>query len=206
MSNHATYREEPGEFVSRGVHHWPRMESSFKLILLAAILLPLGYYLIANGLPETPSDRARIIVSWTPTIAGAAVLIAGCIGIFTATRSLSRKQADAIDLKLRASGVTLRGGRKIPWEQIESVTAITCVNNSKIRLLWDRAELHRRLVLHLREKSQQLNTQGSGRTESARVDLLRYPAAEYLRLYDSTLEQFKRRGIPVQFEKKWMFT
>ncbi len=192
--------------MSRGVHHWPRMESSFRLILLAAILLPLGYYLIANGLPETPSDRGRIIASWTPAIAGAALLVAGCIGIFTATRSLVRNQDDAVDLKLGAGGVTLRGGRKIPWEQIESVTAITFENNSKIVLLWDRAEMHRRLELHLREQPQQANMRGTGGTESARVDLLRYPAAEYLRLYDSTLEQFKRRGIPVHFEKKWMFT
>ncbi|MGH3652416.1 hypothetical protein [Glutamicibacter sp.] len=112
----------------------------------------------------------------------------------TAMLAMRRKGVDAIDAKIRASGLILRGGRKVAWDEIGSVTAISFHNDAKVQLLWDRAELHRRLDVQLKLPG----------IQALRVDLVRYPAVDYLGLYESLLDEFERQRIPVAHRKKWM--
>lgn len=47
-------------FISRSECHRPRIWRSLVLVLLGAPLFALGWYLVANGLPEMELDKARI--------------------------------------------------------------------------------------------------------------------------------------------------
>lgn len=100
----------------------------------------------------------------------------------------------AYSYTVRASGLILRGGRKVAWAEFGSVTAISFQNDAKVQLLWDRAELHSRLDVQLKQPE-------SG---TLRIDLVRYPAVDYLGLYESLLDEFERERIPVKHRKKWM--
>ncbi|WP_073707733.1 hypothetical protein [Glutamicibacter sp. 0426] len=194
MAHGRTRRKLPKHFITAKAHHWPRVQRSSQLLMMAWILLPLGLYLVANDLPETSVRRAQLMASWTPTFFGAILLLFGAWGVGTAVLAMRRKGVDAIDAKIRASGLILRGGRKVAWEEIGSVTAISFQNDAKVQLLWDRAELHRRLEVQLKQPE----------TGTLRVDLVRYPAVDYLGLYESLLDEFERQRIPVKHRKKWM--
>lgn len=194
MAHGRTRRTLPKHFITAKDHYWPRVQRSAQLLMMAWILLPLGLYLVANDLPETSVRRAQLMASWTPTFFGAILLLFGSWGVGTAVLAMRRKGVDAIDAKIRASGLILRGGRKVAWEEIGSVTAISFQNDAKVQLLWDRAELHRRLEVQLKQPE----------TRTLRVDLVRYPAVDYLGLYESLLDEFERQRIPVKHRKKWM--
>ncbi|NKG21705.1 hypothetical protein [Paeniglutamicibacter terrestris] len=201
MNNPKTGKLQPEEFVNSLSQHLPRMQKSGSLLVLAAVLLPLGLYLILNDLPDISSRRAQIIVQWIPTVMGALTLVYGCIGMITAAAGISRKGKEAIDLKVQPSGITVRGGHKIPWESIVSVTSIQYENNSKVQLLWDRADLNRSLDVYVdKALDTRRNKTKDGRSH-IRIDLLRYPAVDYMRLYEATLEQFARQGISVEDRK-----
>lgn len=194
MAHGRTRRTLPKDFITAKAHHWPRVQRSTPLLMIATIMLPLGLYLVANDLPETSIRRAQLMASWTPTFFGAILLLFGAWGVGTAVLAMHRTGADAIDAKTSASGLILRGGRKVAWEEIGSVTAISFQNDAKVQLLWDRAELHRRLEVQLKQPE----------TGTLRVDLVRYPAVDYLGLYESLLDEFERQRIPVKHRKKWM--
>ena len=194
MAHGRTRRKLPKHFITAKAHHWPRVQRSTPLLMIATIMLPLGLYLVANDLPETSIRRAQLMASWTPTFFGAILLLFGAWGVGTAVLAMRRKGVDAIDAKIRASGLILRGGRKVAWEEIGSVTAISFQNDAKVQLLWDRAELHRRLEVQLKQPE----------TGTLRIDLVRYPAVDYLGLYESLLDEFERQRIPVKHRKKWM--
>ncbi|MBM7769635.1 hypothetical protein [Glutamicibacter nicotianae] len=194
MANGRTRRQLPKHFITAKAHHWPRVQRSSQLLMVAWILLPLGLYLVANDLPETSIRRAQLMASYTPTFFGAILLLFGAWGVGTAVLAMRRKGVDAIDAKIRASGLILRGGRKVAWGDIGSVTAISFQNDAKVQLLWDRAELHRRLEVQLKQPE----------TGTLRIDLVRYPAVDYLGLYESLLDEFERQRIPVKHRKKWM--
>ncbi|MET0977199.1 MAG: hypothetical protein ABWX63_00130 [Paeniglutamicibacter terrestris] len=194
------------EFVTSDAYHWPRMQMSVKLLIVAALLLPLGLYLIVNDLPDTSSQRAQIIFNGTPTIVGAMTLIYGCFGAVTAGAGMARKGAKAIDLIVKPSGITVRGGHKIPWDSIVSVTSIRFENDSKVQLLWDRADLHRSLNVYFDSALDIPSSKVKEGKSFVRVNLFRYPALEYANLYKVTLDQFERRGIPVDDQKKTVLT
>lgn len=194
MAHGRTRRTLPKHFITAKAHHWPRVQRSTPLLMIATIMLPLGLYLVANDLPETSIRRAQLMASWTPTFFGAILLLFGAWGVGTAVLAMRRTGAEAIDAKISASGLILRGGRKVAWEEIGSVTAISFQNDAKVQLLWDRAELHRRLEVQLKQPE----------TGTLRVDLVRYPAVDYLGLYESLLDEFERQRIPVKHRKKWM--
>lgn len=194
MAHGRTRRTLPKHFITAKAHHWPRVQRSTPLLMIATIMLPLGLYLVANDLPETSIRRAQLMASWTPTFFGAILLLFGAWGVGTAVLAMRRTGAEAIDAKISASGLILRGGRKVAWEEIGSVTAIRFQNDAKVQLLWDRAELHRRLEVQLKQPE----------TGTLRVDLVRYPAVDYLGLYESLLDEFERQRIPVKHRKKWM--
>lgn len=194
MAHGRTRRTLPKHFITAKAHHWPRVQRSTPLLMIATIMLPLGLYLVANDLPETSIRRAQLMASWTPTFFGAILLLFGAWGVGTAVLAMRRKGVDAFDAKIRASGLILRGGRKVAWDEFGSVTAISFQNDAKVQLLWDRAELHRRLDVQLKQPE----------TGTLRIDLVRYPAVDYLGLYESLLDEFERQRIPVKHRKKWM--
>ncbi|MFC4337624.1 hypothetical protein [Salininema proteolyticum] len=178
------------------------MKKSAFLLFMAAILLPLGLYLILNDLPDTSSRRAQIIVQWTPATFGALFLIYGGIGLATAWSGAARKGRDAIDLAIGLNGITVRGGREIPWTAISSVTSIRYDNNSKIALLWDRADLNCAFEVRLNEAVDVPRLRTKDGVPCLKINLLRYPAAEYTRLYDLAVSRFEGRRIPVDTERK----
>lgn len=116
-------------------------------------------------------------------------------------RSSVRKGADAIDLKPSARG-RVRGGRLIPWESISAVTAVQYWDHANLQLRWDRADLNRALILHLDEPLDVPRITVKDGAARLRIPLLRYPTVAYRPLYESMLEEFARRGIPVRTGRK----
>ncbi|ALG30144.1 hypothetical protein AOZ07_14930 [Glutamicibacter halophytocola] len=188
------------EFVTSSLHLYPRIDKSFSLLLLGAILCFLGIYLIANDLPSTSSYLAQIILQGIPTVVGAILVIFGVVGLVTALKGVARKGNEAIDLKVKASGITVRGGHKISWDSVTSVTGIEHVNNAKVQVLWDRADLNRSLDIYVNEPLDGPVEKSKDGNPCVRVSLRHYPAVEYRTLYEEMLDQFERRGIPLAFK------
>lgn len=170
--------------------------------MLGGVLSFVGIYLIANDLPSTSSYLAQIVLQGLPTVAGAILVIFGVVALVTALNGGARRDNEAIDLKAKASGLTVRGGRKINWDSITSVTGIEHVNNAKVQVLWDRADLNRSLDIYLDEPLEGLGGMSKDGKPYVRVSLRHYPAVEYRTLYEQMLDQFERRGIPLAFEAR----
>ncbi|POH56967.1 hypothetical protein CVS28_17985 [Arthrobacter glacialis] len=202
MRNPPWHKQPFKAFISSVSHHAPRMEKSTKLLFVAAIMLPLGLYLILNGLPDTSSSRARIIVNGTPTMVGGLALIYGCVGVLTAWSGMARKGSDAIDLKIASSGITVRGGHKIPWKSISRVTSIQYDNTAKIQLLWDRADLNRAFEVHFNGPMDIPRLRTKDGVPYLKVNVVRYPAVDYTLLHEAFIAEFERRGIPIDEKRK----
>lgn len=193
---------EHKEFVTCSLHHSPRIDKSFSLLALGGILCALGIYLIANDLPATSSYLAQITLQGIPTTVGGILIIFGVIGLATALKNSARKTSEAIDLIIKPSGITVRGGHKIAWSSIHSVTDIQHVNDAKVQVLWDRADLNRSLDIYLDEPLDIPRCKLRDGKPVVRVCLRYYPAVEYRMLYESILDQIERRGIAVEFERQ----
>ncbi|MGO1259758.1 MAG: hypothetical protein ACTMII_12465 [Brachybacterium sp.] len=192
----------PRDFVSTGAHHWPRVDRGSLLLFLGSVTLWCGIYLIRNDLPETLSQRAQITLQGMPTIFGGICVLFGVVGLVSGIRGSVRTGADAIDLKPSARGLRVRGDHLIPWESISAVTAVQYQNDAKLQILWDRADLNRALVLHLDELLGVPRITVKDGEARLRIPLLRYPAVDYRPLYESMLEEFARRGVRVEVERK----
>ncbi|CAM3631797.1 hypothetical protein [Isoptericola cucumis] len=156
-----------------------------------------GLYLALNDLPETSSYLSQIVLSGTPTTVGGACIVFGCFGMVTALIGMARKGEDAIDLKFSSRGITVRGGHKIPWDAISHVTGIRYDNRAAIQLMWDRADLNRAFVIHLKEPVDIPRLTTKDGVPQLKIDVLRYPAEDYRPLYERTVAEFERRRIPV---------
>lgn len=191
----------PRDFVSTGAHHWPRTERGFLLLFLGSVTLWCGIYLTSNDLPATSSDRAQITLQGLPTLLGGICVLFGVVGLVSGIRGSVRKGSDAIDLKPSARGLRVRGDRLIPWESISAVTDVQYWNRANLQLLWDRADLNRALILHLDEPLDVPRITVKEGEARLQIPLLRYPAVDYRPLYESLLEEFARRGVPVRTER-----
>jgi hypothetical protein len=193
-------------FTSRSEHHRPRIWRSLVLVLLGAPLFALGLYLVANGLPEMSVRKAEIWFSGGPLVLGAVGLVFGTYGLVSGIHGAMRTGDDAIDLELGKDGVTVRGGHMLPWESIKGVTAVQYINNSKARLLWRKSDLNRVLVLRLKEPLDVPGAASKDGKHTVRVRLLRYPAAEYQKLFAQVVESLRSRRIQVVGSKKYKQT
>lgn len=193
---------EHKDFVTNSLHLYPRIDKGFSLVLLGGILCIVGIYLIANDLPSTSSYLSQIVLQGIPTVIGAILAIFGVVALVTALKGAARKGNEAIDLRFKASGLTVRGGRKINWDSITSVTGIEHVNNAKVKVLWDRADLNRSLEIYVDDSVDGPNGNSKDGTTYVRVSLRHYPAIEYRTLYEQMLDQFEKRGIPLVFEAR----
>ena len=171
-------------------------------MLLGGILCIVGIYLIANDLPSTSSYLSQIVLQGIPTVIGAILAIFGVVALVTALKGAARKGNEAIDLRFKASGLTVRGGRKINWDSITSVTGIEHVNNAKVKVLWDRADLNRSLEIYVDDSVDGPIGNSKDGTTYVRVSLRHYPAIEYRTLYEQMLDQFEKRGITLVFEAR----
>ncbi|MFJ2316625.1 hypothetical protein ACIOTN_07960 [Glutamicibacter sp. NPDC087661] len=193
---------EHNEFVASSLYFYPRIDKGFSLLAIGMILLLMGIYLIANDLPETSSYLAQIVLQGIPTVVGSILLIFGAVALASAVKGAGRKAADAIDLKVKASGLTVRGGHKIAWASIASVMGVEHVNNAKVQVLWDRADLNRTLEIYLHEPVEGQPGKFREGKPYIQVSLRHYPAVEYRALYEKIIDQFENRGIPLAFEAK----
>lgn len=192
--SHPVSRAADG-FITQPQDHCPRLRRSLGLLAIGLPSLVLWYYLFSNDLLEssgTSRDPQPI-----PLAIGLAACAFGVVGAFTALSGLRRTGKQAIDLVVDRAGITVRGGRHIPWTSIRSVTSIEYKNTAKYKVLWTDEELRRSLRVTIDE--------GNGEHE-LKIGLLRYPAKEYLKFYKATLEQFRRNRITVKHQKKWMQT
>lgn len=195
----------PG-FVSKPEHHKPRTRRSLILLAIGLVLVAVGYFLISNDLPKTSIRRAQVTGQWLPTGGGLICLAFGVFGLATALIGIRRSGKQAIDLLVDRAGIVIRGDQTIPWECIKSVVSIEYRNNSKIKLLWNEAELHRAFLVTV-DDGINLPGRGSGQGSSeVKISLLRYPTKQYLRHYENAVSQFARHGINVERQKKWMQT
>jgi len=178
------------------------MDRGVNAVLFGLAALGPGLYLIAHDLPETSSYLSQITLSGLPTLLGGILTLFGLVGVVTAAAGMRRRGDDAIDLKTSAAGLTVRGGRTVPWDAVSRVAAVHYRNAATIRPLWDRADLHRALVVHLARPLDlpRVRTTRGGPTLTVR--LARYPAIDYRDLYDSTVAELERRGIPVEVERR----
>lgn len=198
-------RSGPG-FITVSEHHKPRMQRSAILLFIGVILVAVGSFLISNDLPRTSIHRAQITAQWLPTSGGLICLAFSLYGLATALAGFKRSGNQAIDLLTDSAGIIIRGERLIPWESIKSVVSIKYENNSKIKLLWNEAELHRAFLVTV-DNGADLPSRDSGQGMSeVKISLLRYPAKEYLRHYENAVSQFARHGINVERRTKWMQT
>ncbi|MEL7974427.1 hypothetical protein AAG589_01065 [Isoptericola sp. F-RaC21] len=178
------------------------MDKGINAILFGLAALGPGLYLIVHDLPETSSYLAQITLSGLPTLLGGILAGFGVVGVVTAAAGMRRRGDEAIDLKVSADGLTVRGGRTIPWDAVSRVVAVHYRNAANIRPLWERADLNRAVVLQL-ERPVDLPRVTTGRGEPClTVRLNPYPAIEYRDLYDSMVADFERRGIPVELEHR----
>lgn len=186
----------PGDgFITQPQHHYSRLRRSLVLLAIALVSLPLWYYLFSNDLLETSGSSRD--PQHVPLAIGLAACAFGVVGALTALLGVKRTGKQAIDLVVDRAGITVRGGRHIPWTSIRSVTSIEYKNTAKYKVLWTDEELRRSLRITIDE--------GNGEHE-LKIGLLRYPAKEYLEFYTATLEQFRRNRITVKHQKKWMQT
>ncbi|MFK3836689.1 hypothetical protein [Microbacterium sp. NPDC087868] len=188
--------------MASSLYFYPRIDKGFSLLAIGMILLLMGIYLIANDLPETSSYLAQIVLQGIPTVVGSILLIFGAVALASAVKGAGRKAADAIDLKVKASGLTVRGGHKIAWASIASVMGVEHVNNAKVQVLWDRADLNRTLEIYLHEPVEGQPGKFREGKPYIQVSLRHYPAVEYRALYEKIIDQFENRGIPLVFEAK----
>ncbi|MBP2376215.1 hypothetical protein [Paeniglutamicibacter psychrophenolicus] len=177
------------------------MEQSISVLLLGGIIFLLGLYLIANDLPATSSYLAQIVSQGIPAAVGGILLIFGVVGLSTGLVGASRKGNESIDLKVKPSGITVRGGHKISWDSVVSVTSVHHANDAKVRVLWDRADLNYSLDIYVDESLDIPRCKMKNGRPCVRIFLRHYPAVEYMRLYESILDQFERRDIPVVTER-----
>ena len=188
---------QPWGFTSRAEHHWPRIRRSLLLVVLGAPLLALGIYWIVNDLPELSSSRNEVRARCLPVAVGGAALTFGLFGLATGVLGVIRKDDDAIDLELGDAGITVRGGHVIPWGSVTGATAVQHVNGSKVQLLWSRKDLNRDLVLRLKEHLDVPGAAFRNGRHTVRVRLLRYPAADYQKVFAEVVAKLRSRKIQV---------
>lgn len=192
----------PRAFVSTSSHHAPRMDKGINGILFGLAAFLPGLYLITHGLPETSSYLAQITLSGLPTFLGGILAGFGVVGVVTAAAGMRRRGDDAIDLRTSAAGLTVRGKRTIPWDAVSRVVAVHYRNAANIRPLWERADLHRGFVVQLERPVDLPRVRTRHGEPCLTVRLIHYPAIEYRDLYDSTVADLERRGIPVELERR----
>ncbi|UYQ77095.1 hypothetical protein OF385_13880 [Glutamicibacter sp. JL.03c] len=193
-------------FVTQPHHHLPRLRKSLVILVIGAVLAYLGFFLISNDLPDTSSRRAQIGLQGIPAAFGGALLIFGAIGAVTALAGLKRTGAEAIDMIVEKSGLVVRGERRIPWESIESATSIQYKNEAKVKLLWDPSQLHRSLLLKVAGDAGLPGRQAADGGHEVKIDLVRYPEADYSKYFKMAMGQFSLHGIAVEQKTKWMQT
>ncbi|WP_109472152.1 hypothetical protein [Ornithinimicrobium cavernae] len=189
-------------FTVSSSHYWPRIDRSLSNLLFGFAMLGPGLYLILNDLPHTSSYLSQIVLSGMPTTLGGISIIFGCIGMTTGLAGAARKGDDAIDLELSSQGITVQGGYEIPWEGISHVTSITYYNRAPLQISWDRADLNRAFVLHLKEHLGIPRIVTKDGVPELKVKVVHYPAVDYMPLHESVISQFERRRIPVDVEWK----
>lgn len=178
------------------------LDRSFKNLFFGFIMFFPGQYLASIDLPGTPSYLAQIKVSWTPMVVGGICIIFGCIGFAIGLMGTFRKRENAIDLKISAQGLTVRGGHRIPWDSISHVTSIQYYNRAAIQAMWDRADLNCAFVVHLKEPLDIPRLKTKDGVPQLKVNLFRYPAVDYKPLYEWVSAEFERRRIPVDKMRK----
>ncbi|WP_313810851.1 hypothetical protein [Glutamicibacter sp.] len=193
-------------FISHREYHRPRLRRSTYLLGIGIALSSLGYYLISSDLPDMSSRRPQVIAQWTPMVVGLATLIFGTIGAATAFSGLRRSSSQAIDLDFGENGITVRGAHFIPWTEIRAVTSVEYHNDAKLKLLWDDSDLQRSLLVEVNDGADVPHRKIIDGKPCIKIDLLRYPAAEYSKRYEAALAQFTRHRIPVEHKKKWKQT
>ncbi|KJL17732.1 hypothetical protein [Microbacterium foliorum] len=171
-------------------------------MLLGAPLFALGWYLVANGLPEMPVRKAEIWFSGGPLILGVAGLAFAAYGLVTGIPAALRTGDDAIDLEFGDTGVIVRGGHVIPRASIKGATAVQYINNAKARLLFDRKHLNRGLVLSLREPLDVPGVVSKDGKHTVRIRLQHYPAAEYQKPFAQVVAKLRSNGIQVVETRK----
>ncbi|POH56968.1 hypothetical protein [Arthrobacter glacialis] len=189
------------DFVSSSPHYWPMLDRSFKNLFFGFLMFFPGLYLATIDLPGTPSYLAQIRVGGLPMAVGGICVIFGCIGFATGVMGTFRKRENAIDLKISAKGLTVRGGHEIPWDSISHVTSIQYHNHAAIQAIWDRADLNSAFVVHLKEPLGIPRLKTKAGIPQLKIKLFRYPALDYKPLYDWVGTEFERRHIPV--DMKW---
>lgn len=175
-------------FVSLPHYHRPRLYRGLYLLAIGVMLLGLGIYLLSNGWPDTSSRRPQLMAQAIPTLAGAFTLIFGAIGVATAAVRIRRKGPQATDLELEQQGIKVRGDQLIPWGSVESVISIKYINSAKIQLLWNHDDLHRTLLVILNEDIDIPGQKIVDGKPHITIDLLYYPAADYLKRYEAAIE------------------
>ncbi|HWV50157.1 MAG TPA: hypothetical protein VN035_11950 [Microbacterium sp.] len=171
-------------------------------MFLGAPLFALGWYLVANGLPEMSVRKAEIWFSGGPLILGVAGLAFGTYGLVSGIHGAMRTGDDAIDLEFSDAGVIVRGGHVIPRAAIKGATAVQYINSAKARLLFDRKRLNRGLVLSLREPLDVPGAASKDGKHTVRIRLQHYPAAEYEKPFAQVVTKLRSNGIPVVETRK----
>lgn len=193
-------------FTSRSEYHRPRIWRSLVLVLVGAPLFALGWYLVANGLPEMSVRKAEIWFSGGPLILGVAGLAFGAYGLMSSIPGAMRTSDAAIDLELGDVGITVRGGHVIPWGSIKGATEVRYMNQAKVRLLWSSRDLNRDLVLRLNEPLDVPGAASKAGKHTVRIKLHRYPAPEYQKPFAQVVAKLRSRRIQVVESKKYKQT
>lgn len=190
------------DFISSSPHYWPTLDRAFKNLFFGLIMFFPGLYLASIDLPGTPSYLAQIRVSGTPMVVGGILIVFGCIGFAIGLKGTVRKGKNAIDLKISAKGLTVRGGDEIPWDSISHVTSIQYYNWAAIQAMWDRADLNCALVVHFKEPLDISRLKTKDGAPQLKINVFRYPAVDYKPLYEWVIAEFERRGISVDMKRK----
>ncbi|WP_157884130.1 hypothetical protein [Arthrobacter alpinus] len=190
------------DFISSSPHYWPVLDRSFKNLLFGLLMFLPGLYLATIDLPGTPSYLSQIRVSGLPMVTGGICIIFGCIGFVIGLKGTVRKRENAIDLKISAKGLTVRGGYEIPWDSISHVTSMQYYNRASIQAMWDRADLNCAFVVHLNEPSDIPRLKTKDGVPQLKINVFRYPAVDYKPLYEWVIDEFERRRIPVDKKMK----